>query len=115
MATLSRPHVCQIVDVGSHDGIGFLVMEFLQGETPARRLERGALPPGEALRYAIEIGDALDHAHRKGFTHRDIKSANVMLIKAGSKVLDFGLAKLRSLGENTSVSVVHSRQQREPR
>jgi serine/threonine protein kinase len=68
-------------------------MEFLEGQTLAQRLERGALPLDEALKIAIEIADALDKAHRQGIVHRDLKPANVMLTKTGVKLLDFGLAK----------------------
>src|SRR3989338_7490710 len=70
-------------------------MEYLEGETLATRLLKGPLPLEQVLRYAIEIADALDKAHRKGATHRDIKPGNIMLTKEGSKLLDFGLAKLK--------------------
>ena len=83
-------------DVGQQDGIDFLVMEYLEGQTLAQRLEKGALPLDQALRNAIEIADALDRAHRQGITHRDLKPGNVMLTKSGTKLLDFGLAKLRA-------------------
>jgi len=74
--------------------IDFLVMEYLEGETLAQRLEKGALPLDQALQYAMQMADALDKAHRQGITHRDLKPANVILTKAGPKLLDFGLAKL---------------------
>jgi Protein kinase domain len=77
------------------DGTDFLVMEYLEGETLAQRLVKGPLPLEQVLQYAIEIADALDKAHRKGVTHRDLKPGNVMLTKSGTKLLDFGLAKLR--------------------
>ena len=70
-------------------------MEYLEGETLAQRLQKGALPIQQVLQYAIEISDALDKAHRKGITHRDLKPGNIMLTKSGTKLLDFGLAKLR--------------------
>jgi len=70
-------------------------MELLDGETLARRLERGALPLDQALRYAIEICDALDKAHRQGITHRDLKPGNIMVTRSGLKLLDFGLAKFQ--------------------
>jgi serine/threonine protein kinase len=85
-----------LYDIGEQEGIRFLVMELLQGESLATRLERGAMPPGKALRYAIEIAGALDAAHRLGVVHRDLKPGNIMLTKAGAKLLDFGLAKVRS-------------------
>ena len=90
--------VCTLHDIGSQDGIDFLVMEYLDGETLAQRLEKGALPLDQALTVAIEIADALDKAHRQGIVHRDLKPGNIMLTKAGAKLLDFGLAKLRKLG-----------------
>ncbi|PYU32452.1 MAG: hypothetical protein DMG31_10580 [Acidobacteria bacterium] len=95
IASLNHPHICTLYDVGQQDGSDFLVMEFLEGETLAERLKKGPLPPEQVLQYAIEIADALDKAHRKGITHRDLKPGNIMLTKTGVKVLDFGLAKLR--------------------
>ena len=73
-------------------------MEYLEGETLAQRLQKGALPLDQALQVAIEIADALDKAHRQGIVHRDLKPGNIMLTKAGAKLLDFGLAKLRKRG-----------------
>jgi serine/threonine protein kinase len=95
IASLNHPHICTLHDIGHQDGIDFLVMEYLEGETLAARLLKGPFPLDQVLRYAIEISDALDKAHRKGVTHRDIKPGNVMLTKNGTKLLDFGLAKLR--------------------
>ena len=95
LAALSHPHICPVFDVGQQDGIDFLVMEYLEGETLAQRLTKGALPLDQALRYAVEIADALDKAHHKGIVHRDLKPGNIMITKAGTKLLDFGLAKLR--------------------
>ncbi len=102
VAALNHPHICTLHDVGSQDpatGSGqpmdFLVMEYLDGETLAERLAKGPLPLDRALQYAIQIADALDKAHRQGITHRDLKPANVMLTTSGTKLLDFGLAKLR--------------------
>src|SRR3990172_9392083 len=95
IASLNHPHICVIHDVGNQDGTDFIVMEFLEGETLARRLERGPLPLDQALTYATEMADAIDKAHRQGVTHRDLKTANAMLTKSGVKLLDFGLAKLR--------------------
>ena len=98
ISSLNHPHICTLYDIGSQDGIDFLVMEYLEGDTLARRLEKGALPLEQALKVAIEIADALDKAHRQGITHRDLKPGNIILTKAGAKLLDFGLAKLRPPG-----------------
>jgi eukaryotic-like serine/threonine-protein kinase len=95
IGSLNHPHICVLHDIGHQDGIDYLVMEYLEGETLAERLKKGALPLEQVLRYAIEIADALDKAHRKGVTHRDLKPGNIMLTKSGAKLLDFGLAKLR--------------------
>jgi eukaryotic-like serine/threonine-protein kinase len=95
IGSLNHPHICSLYDIGCQDGIDFLVMEYLEGETLATRLLKGPLPLDQLLGYAIEISDALDKAHRKGVTHRDLKPGNVMLTKNGTKLLDFGLAKLR--------------------
>ena len=94
IASLNHPHICTLHDVGHQDGTDFLVMEYLEGETLAQRLQKGALPIQQVLQYAIEIADALDKAHRKGITHRDLKPGNIILTKGGTKLLDFGLAKL---------------------
>jgi eukaryotic-like serine/threonine-protein kinase len=106
LAVLSHPHICPVFDVGQQDGIDFLVMEHLEGETLAQRVTKGALPLEQALRCAIEIADALDKAHRKGIVHRDLKPGNIMLTKNGTKLLDFGLAKLRRPSAVASVSML---------
>jgi Tol biopolymer transport system component len=93
VASLNHPHICVLHDIGSQGGIDFLVLEYLEGETLAHRLERGPIPTHELLKIATEVSDALDKAHRKGVTHRDIKPGNIMLLKSGAKLLDFGLAK----------------------
>jgi Serine/threonine protein kinase len=93
ISQLSHPHICALYDVGNQDGVEYLVMEYLEGETLAARLARGPLPLEQMLRYGIEIADALDKAHRQGIVHRDLKPGNVMLTKSGVKLLDFGLAK----------------------
>src|SRR6202007_244348 len=95
IASLNHPHICPLYDIGQQDGTDFLVMEYLEGETLAERLKKGPLPLDQVLQYAIEISDALDKAHRKGITHRDLKPGNIMLTKSGTKLLDFGLAKLK--------------------
>jgi hypothetical protein len=93
ISALSHPHICALHDVGSQDGVEYLVMEFLDGETLAERLVRGPLPTEQALRCGAEIAEALAAAHRAGIVHRDLKPGNVMLTKSGVKLLDFGLAK----------------------
>jgi Tol biopolymer transport system component len=95
IASLNHPHICTLFDIGQQDGIDYLVMEYLEGETLAQRLLKGSPPLEQVLQFAIEISDALDKAHRKGVTHRDLKPGNIMLTKTGTKLLDFGLAKLK--------------------
>src|SRR5262249_30189453 len=106
ISTLNHPHICVLHDVGQQDGLDFLVMEFLEGETLAQRLAKGPLPLDDVLEYAIQIGDALDKAHRQGVIHRDLKPGNVMITKSGAKLLDFGLAKLKDPPTRESVSRV---------
>ena len=93
ISSLSHPHICALYDVGNQDGVEFLVMEFLEGETLSGRLAKGPLAFDQVLRFGLEIADALDKAHRQGIVHRDLKPGNVMLTKSGVKLLDFGLAK----------------------
>ncbi len=104
VAALDHPYICGIYDVGSVDGTHYLVMPYLEGQTLAACLEKGPLPLDHALKIATEIADALDKAHRQGIVHRDLKPANIMLTKAGSKLLDFGLAKLRATAGPISMS-----------
>jgi eukaryotic-like serine/threonine-protein kinase len=93
VSSLNHPHICVLYDVGNQGGIEYLVMEYLDGETLAARIAKSPLSTAELLRYASQIADALDKAHRQGIVHRDLKPANVMLTKTGAKLLDFGLAK----------------------
>src|SRR5579862_8111357 len=104
IAALDHPHICAIYDVGQSDGIDFLVMQYLEGESLAERLKKGPLPVDQVFRIAAEIASALDKAHRHGIVHRDLKPGNIMLTKAGSKLLDFGLAKLRGSAGPISMS-----------
>lgn len=99
VSKLNHPHICSLHDIGRDDGVDFLVLEYLEGETLSERLERGRLSLDSALRYAIEIADALASAHRRGIVHRDLKPANIMLTKNGVKLLDFGLAKVSIASE----------------
>src|SRR5262249_5683634 len=91
LSSLNHPNICTLYDVGTQDGIEFLVMEYLEGETLSDRLCKGPLPSEQLLRYGIEICDGLERAHRNGVVHRDLKPGNVMLTKSGAKLLDFGL------------------------
>ncbi len=93
VSSLNHPHICTLHDVGREGDTDFLVMEHMEGETLAARLERGPLAVDLLLRTGIEIADALDRAHRSGIVHRDLKPGNVMLTKAGAKLMDFGLAR----------------------
>ena len=106
ISALQHPNICTLHDVGHQDGTDYLVMEYLEGETLAARLGKGRLPPDLTLRYAAEVADALDAAHRHGIVHRDLKPANIFLTKHGeSKVLDFGLAKLEHSNSDAYTSI----------
>ncbi len=93
ISSLSHPNICALYDVGHQDGVDYLVMEYLEGETLAERLGKGPLPFDQVMRYALELAGALDAAHRRGIVHRDLKPGNIMLTRTGAKLLDFGLAK----------------------
>jgi hypothetical protein len=93
ISQLNHPHICVLYDVGHQEGTDYLVMEFVEGETLAKRLEKGPLPLEQVLKYGAQIADALDTAHRAGIVHRDLKPGNIMLTATGAKLLDFGLAK----------------------
>ena len=102
ISALSHPNICTLYDVGHQDGTDYLVMEYLDGETLADRLEKGALRTEEVLRIGMEIAAALHRAHREGIVHRDLKPGNIMLTKSGAKLLDFGLAKTVATALNLS-------------
>src|SRR5262249_27824419 len=106
LSHLTHPHICTLYDVGEDDGTAFLVMELLQGQTLADRLKNGPLPLNEAMTIAVDVADALSAAHKHGIVHRDLKPANIMLTKAGTKLLDFGLAKLRGPAVSISMTAI---------
>src|SRR5215831_15564714 len=95
VSSLNHPNICSLFDIGHQDGVDYLVMEYLEGETLASRLRKGPLPLHEALQAAIDIAGALEAAHSRGIVHRDLKPSNVILTASGPKVLDFGLAKIQ--------------------
>jgi eukaryotic-like serine/threonine-protein kinase len=82
ISSLNHPHICQLYDIGSHNGTDFLVMEFLEGETLADKLRKGAMPLNEVFRIGIDVAEALAVAHRSGIVHRDLKPGNIMLTRA---------------------------------
>ena len=98
VASLQHPNICTLHDVGNAEGVTFLVLEYLEGETLERRLTRGALALDEAIEIAIALAGAIAAAHGRGIIHRDLKPSNVLLTRDGPKLLDFGLAKLRTRG-----------------
>lgn len=93
ISSLNHPNICTLHDIGWQDGVDYLVMECVEGETLAKRLEKGPLPLEQVLKFGAQIADAMDKAHRAGIVHRDLKPENIMLAASGAKLLDFGLAK----------------------
>ena len=114
VSSLNHPYICTLFDVGEQDGIHYLVMELVEGETLRQRLEKGRLPLDRALEYAIQIADALDKAHRQGVIHRDLKPGNIMLTKSGPKLLDFGLARLGVVSPTTPRSQLPTQDEAKP-
>jgi serine/threonine protein kinase/Tol biopolymer transport system component len=106
VSSLNHPHICTLHDLGCEGGVDYVVMEYLEGETLAQRLKKGALPPDRVLEYAIQVTDAIDTAHRHGVIHRDLKPGNIVLTKKGAKLLDFGLAKMRVPGADGNRSAL---------
>ncbi len=93
ISALQHPYICTLFDVGNENGTDYLVMEYLEGETLAARLRKGALPVSQVVKIGAQIADALDRAHSSGLVHRDLKPGNIMLTRGGAKLMDFGLAK----------------------
>jgi serine/threonine protein kinase len=118
VAALSHPNICTVFDVGREDGPGgpvdYLVMELLEGETLAQRLRRGPMPTDQLLAAGIQIASALEQAHRAGVVHRDVKPGNILLAKAGAKLLDFGLARLRPTEAPSDAGSTAATQERAP-
>src|SRR5271167_298678 len=106
ISALQHPNICTLHDVGSQGGVDFLVMEYLEGQTLADRLAKGALPLDQVLKIGAEIAQALEKAHQQGIIHRDLKPANIMLTKAGAKLMDFGLAKPEAAGVSRAASLL---------
>jgi eukaryotic-like serine/threonine-protein kinase len=104
ISSLNHARICTLHDVGHQDGVDFLVMEYLEGESLAEKLLKGALPLRDTLRIGMEVCEALDVAHRAGIVHRDLKPANIMLTKSGAKLMDFGLAKASAASGGASRS-----------
>jgi serine/threonine protein kinase len=95
VSKLSHPHICTLHDIGHQDGVDFLVMELLEGETLEQRLTKGALSSEQTVRYAAQIAEALAKAHKQGLTHRDLKPSNIMLTKSGAKLMDWPSRRAR--------------------
>jgi eukaryotic-like serine/threonine-protein kinase len=93
ISSLNHPHICVLHDIGHQDGIDYLVMACVEGETLAKRLEKGPLPLEKVVKFGAQIADALDKAHRSGVVHRDLKPGNIMLTPNGAKLLDFGFSQ----------------------
>ena len=113
-SALNHPHICTLHDIGHHDGVDYIVLEHLEGETLADRLANGPLSLDGVLRCGIEIAEALAAAHRAGILHRDLKPGNVMLTKSGAKLLDFGLSKRGSMERAPVLSVMQTATQAKP-
>jgi Tol biopolymer transport system component/predicted Ser/Thr protein kinase len=104
ISSLNHPRICTLHDIGHQDGVDFLVMEYLEGESLAERLRKGPLPLKDSLKIGIEVCEALEAAQRAGIVHRDLKPGNIMLTKNGAKLMDFGLAKAAVSGLTSAAS-----------
>ena len=102
VSSFSHPNICHLYDIGEQSGVSYLVMEFLDGETLEKRLQKGPLPIEQVLKLAAEICDGLEKAHRSGVIHRDLKPSNIMLTKSGAKLMDFGLARAPAVAVGSS-------------
>ncbi|HXV14863.1 MAG TPA: serine/threonine-protein kinase, partial [Candidatus Krumholzibacteria bacterium] len=114
VSSLNHPHICTLFDVGRDGDVDYLVLELVEGETLAHRLEKGALPVHEVLRLGRAIGEALERAHRAGVVHRDLKPGNIMLTKTGPKLMDFGLARSAGLAGGVGSGSVRSNATQSP-
>jgi serine/threonine protein kinase/Tol biopolymer transport system component len=111
ISQLAHPNICTVYDVGHENGVDFLVMEYLEGETLADRLSKGPLPLEQIVRYGVQIAEALEKTHKAGVVHRDVKPGNIMLTKSGVKLLDFGLAKP---AESAAVALTSTATEKKP-
>ncbi|HVR39681.1 MAG TPA: protein kinase [Thermoanaerobaculia bacterium] len=114
ISALSHPNICTLYDIGNHDGREYLVMEYLDGETLADRLAHGPLSLDQVIAFGVDICDALEKAHRQGIIHRDLKPGNVVITRAGAKLLDFGLAKWMPAEDSVLTTPVDEETQRQP-
>ena len=103
-SALNHPHICTIHEVDDTGEVAFIAMEYIDGRPLDAMIPQGGLPAGTVLRYAIQIADALAHAHQKGIIHRDVKAANVLIAQERAKVLDFGLAKREDAEETIEIA-----------
>jgi len=108
VSALNHPSICTLFDVGREGETDYLVMELIEGETLAHRLEKGAMPAADVLRIGAQIADALERAHRAGVVHRDLKPGNIMLTRSGAKLMDFGLARATGVAGGSGSALTHS-------
>ena len=96
ISALNHPHICILYDIAMEQGITFLVMEYVEGQTLEGTIDKLPIGFDRSLQFGIQICHALDHAHRHGVIHCDLKPSNIMLTETGVKLLDFGVARLRA-------------------